>query len=228
MTGPDGPRWRTPLLVLGIIIGLVGAFLIGRASTEPGSPDHRAEQPSATDVGFCQDMGSHHEQAVLMSNLAGGRAGPAVKTLANSILVSQSQELGVVRGWLQLWGAPAESSVPMGWMSGAPNQNGRHDGGMHDSAAMSMQPGTGMPGMASPEELTSLWAKSGKDFDVLFLQLMLRHHQGGVEMARYAATNAKLPLVRQAAETMLYQQVEDIGQLRALLTTYGATPLPPP
>ena len=46
---------------------------------------------------------------------------------------------------------------------------------------------TSMPGMASPEELNELWTKSGKEFDVLFLQLMIRHHQGGVMMARYAA-----------------------------------------
>jgi uncharacterized protein (DUF305 family) len=217
-------RWPTLLLALGVLLGLVGAFLIGRTSTGPSSAEHAAAQPGATDVGFCQDMGTHHDQAVLMANLAGGRAGPAVTALANSILVGQSQELGVLRGWLQLWGEPVESSTPMVWMSGGRSAHAA----MSDSAHMSMQPDSVMPGMASPDELTSLWARSGNEFDIMFLRLMIRHHQGGVDMARYAAGNAKLQLVRQLAETTLYQQVEEIGQMQALLTTYGAAPLPPP
>lgn len=127
-----------------------------------------------------------------------------------------------MRGWLQLWGKPAESSTPMLWMSNT------HAGMGHPDQPAMPSEGGAMPGMASPEELTDLWAKSGPDFDVLFPRLMIRHHQGGVAMARYAAAHARVDVVRQAAEAMLFQQAEDIGQMQALLTSYGATPLPPP
>lgn len=182
-----------------------------------------AELPSAIDIGFCQDMAAHHQQAVLMAGLAGGRAGPAVAALADSILGPQSQELGAMRGWLRLWGQPAESSTPMAWMSG----DKASDAGMSHLAPMSMHPDALMPGMASPEELTDLWAKTGHDFDVLFLQLMIRHHQGGVAMAQYAAAHGTLDAVRQSAGEMVFQQGTEIGEMNALLKTYGAAPLPP-
>jgi uncharacterized protein (DUF305 family) len=82
--------------------------------------------------------------------------------------------------------------------------------------------------MASPKELNELWTKSGKDFDILFLQLMIRHHQGGVMMAQYAAIHGTLDAPRQAAKVMVLQQAQDIGQMLALLKADGATPLPPP
>ncbi|WP_051342501.1 DUF305 domain-containing protein [Pseudonocardia spinosispora] len=204
---------RASLLVLAVA-ALVGAFVVGRV-TSPSAP-----APSPVDIGFSQDMAVHHQQAVLMSTLAGTRSGPGVKAFADSILSSQSQELGVLRGWLQLWGQPAESMTPMLWMSP------QGHAGMHHPMPM---PADGvMPGMASPDELTSLWTKTGRDFDVSFLQLMIRHHQGGVEMARYGAAHATLGTTRQAAEAMAYQQTEEIGQMQAVLATYGAAPLPFP
>lgn len=209
-------KWpRRLALAIALAVGLAGGFLAayvgGAARGAPGG----------IDIGFCQDMGTHHEQAVLMSNLADSRATPAVKALAIGILVGQSQELGLMRGWLQLWHRPATSSAPMVWMPG----------GMTSHKAMgdmAPSPDGMMPGMATPEQLTDLWAKAGPDFDVLFLQLMIRHHQAGVAMARYAALHADLDAVRQAAQSMTYQQIEDIGQMQALLKGYGATLLPPP
>jgi len=216
--------WRRPVLALGITLGLVAAFLLGRASDAPGPAGEDAGRPSPVDIGFSQDMGTHHQQAILMSSLAASRAGPAVKALAEAILVSQSQELGALQGWLRLWGQPGESATPMSWMSGAIPKHTD----IANMANMEMPPSGSMPGMASPQELTTLWAKSGSDFDILFLQLMTRHHQGGIEMAQYAEVHATLDVVHQAARAMQFQQAEDIGQMQALLKTYGATPLPPP
>lgn len=206
--------------IVGILLALSAAFVLGRASApaHPG-PAQDLARPGPVDTGFSQDMSTHHDQAVLMSSLAGGRAGPAVGALADSILVTQSQELGSMRGWLALWQQPTTPAVPMTWMSaGAASHGPGH----------SPPSGQPMPGMASPEELMTLWTKTGNDFDVAFLQLMLRHHQGGVAMAREAAEHADLELVRQAAATMTNHQTEEIGQMQALLASYGAAPLPAP
>src|SRR5689334_8032391 len=113
--------WRASVWMSAVIGLLAVAFLLGQETATPAvsnRPDPAEAAPSAVDVGFCQDMAAHHEQAVLMSSLADGRAGPAVKALADSILMGQSEELGAMRGWLQLWGKPAVSSSPMLWMSG--------------------------------------------------------------------------------------------------------------
>lgn len=187
-------------------------FLIGRG-TKPSPPGNT---PGAVDIGFSQDMATHHDQAVLMANLAITRGDSAVKGIADSILTIQSQELGQLRGWLQLWGKPAADPYPMSWMP-------------HDSMSMpGMQSSSSMPGMASPTQLATLYSLTGKQFDVLFLQLMIRHHQGGIEMAHYAEVNARMVTVRAAATAMRVEQAQDLAYMQPLLTVDGGQPLPTP
>jgi uncharacterized protein (DUF305 family) len=62
--------------------------------------------------------------------------------------------------------------------------------------------------------------------DVVWLQLMLRHHEGGASMLAYAADRAQLPQVRQLAENMLSSQAAESEYLRQLLAARGGTPLP--
>lgn len=171
--------------------------------------------PGPADIGFCQDMIAHHEQAVLMAMLAMDRATPAVHNLAQSIMVSQSSEIGVMRGWLQLWGAPLVSRKPMAWMADTTDQ-------LHGVT----QADATMPGMASPAELQKLWQAHGKPFDILFMQLMTRHHEGGVMMARDVQNSAQLQAVRDTGRGMMFEQVEEIGLMAQLLRADGATPLP--
>ena len=83
-----------------------------------------------------------------------------------------------------------------------------------------------MPGMASTADLTALRAASGPQLDVLFLQLMLRHHEGGAGMLSYAAERAELPQVRNLARQMLSSQTTESDYLRQLLAARGGTPLP--
>ena len=110
---------------------------------------------------------------------------------------------------LTLWGAPpAPTGSLMGWMG------------------MTMAPGTGMPGSASQAQLDQLSELSGKALDVLFLQLMIRHHQSGVEMASYAASHASLAAIRSLANIMVVDQDQEIALMRTLLQLDGATPLP--
>lgn len=228
--GAARPGRRRLLLVTFVLAAIVGAFVLGHVTASAfsaRSPDGAAGAPGPVDIGFAQDMGAHHNQAVLMSSLAEGRAGPAVKAIASSILGSQSQELGAMHGWLGLWGKPVQSTTPMRWMSGdeAAAAGGHEPMAMAPGATM---PGAAMPGMASPQELMALWGKSGTDFDVMFMQLMVRHHQGGQIMTGYAANHARLDVVKQAAASMQFEQAEEIGQMRGLLAAYGRSPLPAP
>jgi uncharacterized protein (DUF305 family) len=194
-----------------VVVALVLAFTIGWLVAPGGS----APRPGAVDVGFAQDMAVHHEQALLMAGLAQTRGGPAVRAMADAIRVNQAEEIGMLRGWLRLWHEPSTDRRPMAWM---PDQHLR---GMAMAA-------TAMPGMASPAQVDKLVALHGKAFDVLFLQVMIRHHEGGIEMARYAGLNAKLADVRDAARAMATAQIEDLTQLRPLLKADGGTELPTP
>ena len=83
-----------------------------------------------------------------------------------------------------------------------------------------------MPGMATTEELTKMRSLEGKSLDVYFLQLMLRHHQGGVGMARYADDHSTVPAVKQLTQSILTSQGAEMDLMKKMLTARGAEPLP--
>jgi uncharacterized protein (DUF305 family) len=210
-------RRRTALVAVLAVIALAVAFLVGRQSHDPAA--HSDPRPSAADIGFSQDMATHHEQAVLMATLAIDRARTAVRGLAEAILTGQSQEIGLFRGWLRLWGEPGVAPHPMAWMG-------------HSMAGMPGMSGTdassSMPGMATPAQLDHLYRLHGRAFDVLFLRLMIRHHQGGLLMTKAVLGDRILPTTRQAAQAVSAEQIEDLGTMRALLAADGGKPLPAP
>lgn len=213
---------RAVPITAALLAGALAAVLVmlGLGLGHHRAADGPADRPAAADVGFSQDMAVHHEQAILMGDLALTHGTRAVQPLAQTILTNQSQEIGLMRGWLRLWHRPSVDPHPMGWM------------GSGSMAGMDMSAGTmsadSMPGMASPGQLNRLYGLTGQKFDVLFLQLMIRHHLGGIAMAKAAIADARLPVVREAARSMIVEQVEDIATMRALLRLDGGTELPAP
>ncbi|BBH18311.1 DUF305 domain-containing protein [Nocardioides baekrokdamisoli] len=200
-----------------------------------GSPQHSAiAPPSAVDIGFAQDMSTHHDQALLMSQLALKDGTSAVKDIAAAILSGQAQEIGALRGWLQVWGQPPANPIPMGWMtmspSAKPSASMSPMSGMSDMPGMSAPNATAtpgsmdyapMPGMATPAQMIRLTNARGKAFDVLFAQLMTRHHLGGIAMDRAAIAQGASPLVAQLAGQEITEQFQDIAYLTAVLRSYG-------
>jgi uncharacterized protein (DUF305 family) len=172
--------------------------------------------PGAVEIGFAQDMAVHHQQAVLMATYTREHAGSRdVRLLAATIDSAQQREIGQMVGWLQSWGRPvAPERPPMAWMDG------------HDMASMHRGSGSPMPGMATLAEMDELVNLKGRALDVLFLQLMTRHHQGGLPMAKYAATHARVEYVRDAARSMILDQQREIDQMTMMLESRGARPRP--
>lgn len=221
---PEHRGWARPLIA---VLAVVGLLLLGAAAglllRLPGSSATSTPDAASVDVGFAQDMSVHHQQAVQMASWARDHtADPAVKQLAFDIETTQLQQIGRMQGWLALWSAAADppGGRHMAWMA---------DGGHAHGAAPPSSTATGvdvMPGMATSDQLRALRAASGPALDVLFLQLMLRHHQGGVVMLRYAADHASVPEVRNLAAQMLSAQTGESGYLAQLLTARGGTPLP--
>jgi uncharacterized protein (DUF305 family) len=164
------------------------------------------------DAGFARDMSVHHAQAVEMGMFA-YRLGSTddIRNLGYDIAASQQWQIGQMQAWLTDWHlSPTSSARAMSWMPKGMN---------------TLQSDGRMPGMASPDELKKLKSSTGKDFDTLWCQLMLRHHLGGIHMAEVAAKDASNTEVRKAAETMRVSQSYDITQLTEKLHDLGAQPL---
>jgi uncharacterized protein (DUF305 family) len=221
---PTAPR-RSPLrvallAVVGVALVLIGggaAVALGIGRTEPPAAD-------SVDAGFARDMSTHHLQGVEMANLALTRAtDPEVRSIAFDISATQTNQVGRMQGWLALWGVPLSGGTPMSWMGGTGSS-------AHDMSGMDMGT-TGpalMPGMATEDELTQLGTLSGNAFDVQFLRLMIRHHQGGLKMARYGAAHADLAVVRNLARSIADTQTAETTTMAGILTRLGGTPLPAP
>ncbi len=207
------------VLLLGVALGM-SLQLVGGSSAQSAG--------GTVDVGFAQDMSVHHRQAVQMASLARDRStDPAIRSIAFDIETNQLQQIGQMQGWLSLWNAAAlPTGRYMTWMTGAESMPGM--AGMGHSDGSSDAGVTTMPGMASPADLQQLGAAGGAQFDVLFLQLMLRHHQGGVPMARYAEQHSETAQVRNLAEKIVISQGAESDYMTQLLTQRGAQPLPPP
>ncbi|MBF6179923.1 DUF305 domain-containing protein [Nocardia otitidiscaviarum] len=220
------PSQRPALVVLGVIGVLLIGFALGVFARIPldGSSE---PTPNAVDIGFSQDMSVHHAQAVEMAGVAlAGSDDPAIKSLAYDILTSQQNQLGRMHAWLQLWGEPLlPTGGYMGWMADAGSSHGH---GGESAAPEHTGPVSTMPGMASQQDLVALRQATGTAQDILFLQLMLRHHLGGVPMTEYALERAETSGVRDLAEKMARTQAGEVTLMTRMLDARGASPLPYP
>ncbi len=202
------------VLLVGAAVGMLLTLGVVRPASTPDD--------GSIDVGFAQDMRVHHLQAITMAGQARDRStDEAVRGLAFDIESTQLDQSGRLAGWLAVWDQP-ELPPPgephMRWMPA--DAEHAHGGG---TAGV-----TRMPGMASTEELARLRSLSGPELDVFFLQLMLRHHQGGLEMAEFAAANAQTSYVRTLAEKIAAGQDAETLVMRKMLADRGAQPLPFP
>jgi len=200
-------RARLTLGVLVAVLLLVTGTAIGYLI-----PTLRQPGDDSVDAGFARDMSLHHAQAVEMAMFA-YRLGSSedIRTLGYDIAASQQWQIGQMQTWLVEWHlSPNTSNRTMAWMPDGQN---------------ALQPDGRMPGMASDDELKKLKAATGKDFDTLWCQLMLRHHLGGIHMAEVAAQKAQTAEVRDAAEKIRVSQQYDISALSEKLKDLGAQPL---
>lgn len=218
--------WHRALVA---VAGALAVFLLGAAAgVFIGLPGGVPAAPAAdsVDVGFAQDMTVHHEQAVQMASWARDHGtDPVLRQLAYDIESTQTAEIGRMQGWLSLWDAPPlPAGGHMPWMSAVPGHD--HSGGAVAGSAVAGGAVAMMPGMATSEELRALRAASGPELDALFLQLMLRHHEGGAAMLQYAAQYSTVPQVRNLAAQVLAAQTYESEYLRQLLAERGRAPLP--
>ena len=168
-----------PLVLLPAVAVLLGASCgathnRGPAIVQPGAPGETARPitpesaatvaasttATAADVSFMQRMIGHHAQALEMTALLPSRTSRAdMRLLARRIELSQADEIGWMQRWLRVHG----HAVP-------------------DAHAHHMPGVVLMPGMLTEEEMSRLAAAAGAEFDRLFLELMIKHHDGALTM----------------------------------------------
>ena len=220
MTAPT--EHRNPLRAVLMAVIAVGLVLLGGGLAVALGLGREAAVPAAdsVDAGFARDMSRHHLQGVEMANVALERSDdPEVSQLAFDISSTQTNQAGRMEGWLSLWGLSPTGGEVMGWMG---------DGGHAGHSMEGMDGDVLMPGMATEDELAELRELSGTAFDVQFLRLMIRHHQGGLDMAVYAAEHADVAAVRRLGQTIADTQTAETTTMTDLLAARGGTPLPAP
>lgn len=170
-------------------------------------------------------MATHHSQAVDMAFvIRDATTDVRLRSLAADIIVTQSAQRGMFMAWLQLWGLPqAAAGARMAWMSDEPADGNSTMAHMHEADGSTGL--TRMAGMASDAELEALAAATGPDAEVLFLQLMIRHHEGGVLMARALVERSNYDAVVTLARGIEAAQLGEIATMKTLLADRGAEPL---
>ncbi|WP_405767157.1 DUF305 domain-containing protein [Streptomyces sp. NBC_01538] len=201
---------RAPWIAAAAATALVAAGAITYAFAD--SDDNGTTVPAAdsADAGFARDMAVHHQQAVEMSYIVRDRTGnEEIRRLAYDISQTQANQRGMLLGWLDLWELPKVSSAaPMSWMDMAGMADGK-DGAL-------------MPGMATNTEMTKLGKLSGKQAEVFYLQLMTRHHQGGVHMAQGCVERCGVGVEKRLAQGMVNAQESEISLMAGMLKERGA------
>jgi uncharacterized protein (DUF305 family) len=162
-------------------------------SASPASPETAAGEHNDADVAFATGMIPHHAQAVEMADLALRHAGSsAVRQLATAIKEAQNPEIVTMSGWLTGWAQPVPTA-------------GMNHGG---------QP---VEGMMTEREMEALAKARGRDLDVMWLTMMIRHHQGAVTMAVTEQTSGKYPAATALAQRIQAAQNAEITRMRGLL-----------
>jgi len=206
------PR-RWPFVVLAILGAAALAFAIGRFTLfSNGAP-----VPNAADAGFARDMQVHHAQAVEMAmTIYRETQDDEVRALSYDIATGQAAQRGEMFDWLVQWNLPQTGDL-MAWMSGSDDHEHAAPSDASDEDVLARM------GMASDEELAQLDAATGTAADCMFLRLMIRHHQGAIEMTDAVLDLGSIPRVLQVAETMKTNQSAEIDAMTAAQTRLGCT-----
>jgi uncharacterized protein (DUF305 family) len=150
----------------------------------------------SADAMFAQMMIPHHEQAVVMADLAKSRASdPDIQRLAAQIRSDQASELNLMSSWLDEWGVPSIDGM----------------------SAMGAHGGHGMTGMLTQAQLDTLVDTTGPEFDRLFAEYMIEHHFGAISMAEGVLASGSDPRVAQLGREIIIAQQSEIVQLQAFL-----------
>ena len=207
---------RKNLVGTALAVLTTGLVLAGCGNSDTGSGGHdmasmtgttnatsAAAAPSAerndADITFAQEMIPHHAGAIEMAKLAEGRtSNPEVLDLASRIEKAQDPEIKAMTDWLKAWGAEAPSTSMPGM----------------DHGSMPM------PGM-SAEDMEMLKQAKDAGFDKMFLEMMIKHHQGAIDMSNTELQQGSNADAKKLAQQIIDSQQAEITEMEGLLQAGG-------
>ena len=141
----------------------------------------------------------HHAQAVQMAEIIRDKTNSdSMRLLASDISLTQQAQIGIMQGWLEVWGLPITGNEPaMAWMG-------------HPMEGL-------MPGMATPDEISRLSQLPPDRADVLFLRLMIAHHEAAIPMAQAILNRTDESEVRQLAQAIEKSQKAEIENMKTMV-----------
>ncbi len=166
-------------------------------TTANPSSSAASEEHNDADVRFATEMIPHHQQAVEMSDMALEQGGTEVRELAERIQAAQAPEIETMTGWLQAWGEDVPETDGHGGMEGMDHSQ--------------------MEGMMSPEDMEDLGSARGSQFDSMWLEMMVEHHDGAISMAQTQVADGLHPEAVALAENIAESQEVEIDEMKALL-----------
>lgn len=193
-----------------VLVAAAAALTIAGCSDEPATNTEQTNGPAGTttaarsdfndaDVTFLQMMYPHHAQAVEMAELTPERTqNQQLLGLADAINQAQGPEMQQMTTLLQGFGKPAPTE-------------GEHGSGGQEGHS------SGMPGMMSPESMNALTEASGEAFDRMWLEMMIEHHQGAIEMAQTEIAEGSNAEAKEMAEAIMDTQQTEIDQMNGML-----------
>jgi uncharacterized protein (DUF305 family) len=177
-----------------VVLFAAVAFLVGAVAYVVGDRQGSKDPLNSVDVGFMQDMGYHHEQAIQMALLLQAKddVDPGLQSFATEVIMGQRYEQGIFSATLDRFGHSSEvGGTVMGWM-GEP------------------VPTDDMPGLATEEQMQQLADANGEEAEALWIALMSEHHLAGLHMADYAARHGQDKTTVNLAKAIVKNQRSEI------------------
>ncbi|WP_396667838.1 DUF305 domain-containing protein [Microbacterium sp. R86528] len=220
-TSSPAPRWRWWMVALAVIGVMSLAFAIGRFSTFSASSVGAYPTSSSAEAGFSRDMQVHHAQAIEMAmEIYRKTDDDELRILAYDIATGQAGQRGEMFDWLVQWGLPQAGGPMMAWMA---TSEAGHDHGVPADESLTDAEAEAAMGMASSAELSALSAATGHDADCLFLELMIRHHEGAIPMADAVVELGSDARVLEVAGAIIAGQSAEIDAMESIQARIGCS-----
>jgi uncharacterized protein (DUF305 family) len=211
-------RWWAVALVLLAIAAL--AFAVGRFSTF-GAQSAATPGDDSPEAGFSRDMQVHHAQAIQMAmEIYRKTEDDELRVLAYDIATGQAGQRGEMYDWLVQWGLPQAGGPMMTWMSAS---DAGHAHGAPAGDPMTDDEARAAMGMASADEIAALEQATGAEADCLFLDLMIRHHEGAIPMAEALLELGTDPRALDVADSIRAGQTAEIDAMQSISARLGCS-----
>ncbi len=203
-------RGMTGTYLRAFVFFVLAAAVILFGITELRGGGNDFPDSDSAEVGFARDMKTHHAQAVEMASIVLDRlegTDSPIHFFLNDMVLTQTNQMGQMEGWMNIWGVPLGSSEPpMAWMG-------------HEVTGL-------MPGMATSEQIDELRTLPENEMVVRFMELMIVHHQSAVDMAQAVIDRSDNEVVTRLAEAIINTQQGEIDRMNLFIEEYSGGTAP--